>query len=98
MEGDVRECAALSITNYHSSPLLPQHRDYVTICPFATWKFMTDSVYSKLKVKEGLEVQQALGPSVVEARRVDVVTKIVNEIVGSYANALIATADVIAEK
>ena len=98
LEGDVRECAALNITNYHSSPLLPQHRDYVTICPFATWKFMTDSVYSKLKVKEGLEVQQVPGPSVVETRRVDVVNKIINEIVGSYANALIATADAIAEK
>ena len=98
LEGDVKECAALNITNYHSSPLLPQHKDYVTICPFATWKFMTDSVYSKLKVKESFEVQQVPGPSEAETRRADVVTKIINEIVGSYINALITTADAIAEK
>ena len=98
LEGDVRECAALNITNYHSSSLLPQHRDYVTVCPFASWKFMTDSVYSKLKVKEGLEVQQISGPSTTETRRVDLADKIVREIVGSYASALTATADVIAEK
>ena len=98
LEGEVRECAALSITNYHTSPILPHHRDYVTVCPFASWKFMTDSVYSKLKVNEVLEVQQIPVPTATETRRVDAVNKLINEVVGSYANALTATADLIAEK
>ncbi|EZQ10809.1 iron-sulfur protein [Candidatus Acidianus copahuensis] len=47
IEGDDKECAGLSITTYMGKQVNTPKKDVLTICPFSTWKFSTNSVYSQ---------------------------------------------------
>lgn len=49
-EGDIKECAVSYLVNYMGSivPFSHKSEEILTVCPFATWKFGTRSVYSSL--------------------------------------------------
>ncbi|MGC9105819.1 MAG: hypothetical protein ACP5HQ_05290 [Thermoprotei archaeon] len=49
LPGKVQECAGLGAPSYKGSPVVNEHRDYVTVCPIASWRFLTSSVYQMLK-------------------------------------------------
>jgi len=40
------DCAGLFFTSYKDSPVKISKKNYLTVCPFSTWKFGTISVYS----------------------------------------------------
>ncbi|BDC18112.1 FAD-binding protein [Acidianus sp. HS-5] len=46
LEGEEHDCAGLLFTSYKGTQLPIFKKNIVTICPFSTWKFSTQSVYS----------------------------------------------------
>ncbi len=46
LEGEEHECAGLLFTSYKGAQLPLFKKNIITICPFSTWKFSTQSVYS----------------------------------------------------
>ncbi len=49
------ECAGLFLTTYKGNPLRVEKKDFLTVCPFSTWKFGTVSVYSAVSEKTKFE-------------------------------------------
>ncbi|MEM3971455.1 MAG: 4Fe-4S dicluster domain-containing protein [Saccharolobus sp.] len=41
-----KDCAGLFLASYKDSPIRVNGKDYLTVCPFSTWKFGSNSVYS----------------------------------------------------
>jgi hypothetical protein len=64
IDGNVQECAGLATPSYAQALVPSEHKDLITVCPLATWRFLTVSVYSLLKTSgqalefEGVERSQ----------------------------------------
>jgi len=65
IEGNVQECAGLGTPSYAQALVPSEHRDLITVCPLATWRFLTDSVYSLLRTSgQALEFEEVERPQV----------------------------------
>ncbi|MCQ4367122.1 MAG: hypothetical protein NO114_05640, partial [Sulfolobales archaeon] len=64
-EGNVQECAGLVTPSYAQALVPSEHRDLITVCPLATWRFLTNSVYSLLKTSgQALEFEEVERPQI----------------------------------
>jgi len=56
-EGEEHECAGLLFTSYKGVQLPLFKKNIITICPFSTWKFSTQSVYSLFNKRKDLKAE-----------------------------------------
>jgi hypothetical protein len=76
-------------------PVINEHRDYVTVCPLATWRFLTSSVYQMLKTSgSALSFEEEA-----RASRYDegaIISNIVSSVVEAFQAVVSASGDVLA--
>ncbi|BBG25238.1 4Fe-4S dicluster domain-containing protein [Sulfuracidifex tepidarius] len=90
IEGKHSECAGIWTMTYKGKSFPINIKNYLTICPFSTWKFGTTSVYSKFIIKD--ENRQETSKSNFND------TDLLNVIIDSINRSLLAAADEIAGK
>ncbi|WP_338603561.1 4Fe-4S dicluster domain-containing protein [Sulfolobus tengchongensis] len=84
------DCAGLFLASYKGSPLKIVKRNFLTVCPFSTWKFGTISVYSMFLGKK--EVSELKEENIMDE------SSVFDLLVKGVKNGLENSADEIAEK
>ncbi|MFP3217854.1 MAG: FAD-binding protein [Acidianus sp.] len=90
-EGEEHECAGLLFTSYKGAQLPLFKKNIITICPFSTWKFSSQSVYSLFNKGEKLKAKDKVIFEFSDQLFTDYV-------ISSLKNSVLASVDDIADK